>query len=202
MENLDFLPERTRLQRLRRIRLVRQVYLTVLCAAVLAVIGYTRQGAVQKAQASLEAVNEQQRQLQRQVSTRQDLERQLGEFQVLKRINDDLGSRIGAMDLLAELDKILPRNMALTNLGFEAVQLQVPVKQADPSRSDSGKTVTVKRIRLMLTGIAPTDVDVATFIGQLSASPLMEDVNMGYTRTVEYHGHLVREFQASCFIAP
>jgi hypothetical protein len=62
--------------------------------------------------------------------------------------------------------------------------------------------VTVKRVRLMLTGIAPGDVDVANFIGQLSASPLVEDVNMGYAKTVEFRGRLAREFQASCYITP
>jgi hypothetical protein len=209
MENLDFLPERTRLGRERRRRLFRQGYLTVVCIAGLVAVGYVRQGSVRQAQASLESLNAQQQQLQRQVSLRQDLERQLGEFQLLKRINDDLGSRVCALDVLAELDKLLPRNMALTNLSFEAVQLQVPLKQpsgGDSSRavpvSDPGKMVTVKRVRLMLTGIAPGDVDVANFIGQLSASPLVEDVNMGYAKTVDFRGRLAREFQASCYITP
>ena len=210
MENLDFLPERTRLQRERRRRLFRQGYLTLICIAGLVVVGYVRQGSVRQAQASLDSLNAQQQQLQRQVSMRQDMERQLGEFQLLKRINDDLGSRVCALDMLAELDKLLPRNMALTNLSFEAVQLQVPLKQptggGDPGRVapavDTGKTVTVKRVRLMLTGIAPGDVDVANFIGQLSASPLVEDVNMGYAKTVDFRGRLAREFQASCYITP
>jgi Tfp pilus assembly protein PilN len=209
MENLDFLPERTRLQRQRRRRLFRQGYLTVVCIVGLVAVGYLRQGSVQQAQASLESLNAQQQQLQRQVSMRQDLERQLGEFQLLKRINDDLGSRVCALDVLAELDKLLPRNMALINLSFEAVQLQEPLKQpgaGDPNRaapvSDPGKMVTVKRVRLMLTGIAPGDVDVANFIGQLSASPLVEDVNMGYAKTVDFRGRLAREFQASCYITP
>jgi Tfp pilus assembly protein PilN len=210
MQNLDFLPERTRLQRQRRRRLFRQGYLTVVCIAGLVAVGYMRQGSVRQAQASLESLNTQQQQLQRQVSMKQDLERQLGEFQLLKRINDDLGSRVCALDVLAELDKLLPRNMALTHLSFEAVQLQVPLKQgsggADPTRavtvSDPGKMMTVKRVRLMLTGIAPSDVDVANFIGQLSASPLLEDVNMGYAKTVDFRGRLAREFQASCYITP
>ncbi len=67
---------------------------------------------------------------------------------------------------------------------------------------DANKTVTLKRVRLLITGVAPGDVDVANFIGQLSASPLLEDVNMGYTKTVEYRGHLAREFEASCYITP
>ena len=205
MENLDFLPERIRLARQRRTRLVRQGYLTAVCIVALVVLGYLRQGSVRQAQASLEALNTQQIQIQRQISMRQELEHKLADLETVKRINDGLGSRVRAMDVLAELDKVLPRNMALTHLSFEAVQYQVPVKAADggaPSPVDANKTVTLKRVRLLITGVAPGDVDVANFIGQLSASPLLEDVNMGYTKTVEYRGHLAREFEASCYITP
>ena len=63
-----------------------------------------------------------------------------------------------------------------------------------------GKEITRKRLRLVLTGLAPGDVDVANFIGQLSGSPVFEDVNMGYARNVEFNGRLAREFQASCYV--
>ncbi len=134
MENLDFLPERIRLARQRRTRLVRQGYLTAVCIVALVVLGYLRQGSVRQAQASLEALNTQQIQIQRQISMRQELEHKLADLETVKRINDGLGSRVRAMDVLAELDKVLPRNMALTHLSFEAVQYQVPVKAADGGR--------------------------------------------------------------------
>ena len=211
MENLDFLPERIRLQRQRRKLLLWQSYLTVLCIAGLVALGYVRQESVSRAQAGLDALCSQKNQLLRRGSLPKDLETQLGELQVLKRIDDKLGSRVGALDVLAELDKLLPRNMALMNLSMEAVQSQMPLKQpqngeGDPARvapvNDNAKMVTIKRVRLMLTGIAPSDVDVANFIGQLSASPLLEDVNMGYTKNIEFRGRLAREFQASCYVTP
>ncbi len=59
----------------------------------------------------------------------------------------------------------------------------------------------VRRVRVVLAGLAPTDVDVANFIGQLSASPLFENVNMGYAKTVRFRGRSAREFQASCYLA-
>ena len=52
-----------------------------------------------------------------------------------------------------------------------------------------------------LTGLSPTDIEIANFIGQLSASPLFEDVNMGYARTEEFDGRVGRKFQASCLVA-
>ena len=53
----------------------------------------------------------------------------------------------------------------------------------------------------MLTGMAPTDVDVANFIGQLSASCLFKNVNMGYAKTVTFQRRSAKEFQASCYLA-
>jgi Tfp pilus assembly protein PilN len=67
--------------------------------------------------------------------------------------------------------------------------------------SGAVKEVTVKRVQLLVTGLAPSDVDVANFIGHLSASPLFEDVNMGYAKNVVVRGRTAREFQATCFVA-
>ena len=66
--------------------------------------------------------------------------------------------------------------------------------------SGAGGQQVSRRIRLVLTGLAPSDIDVANFIGQLASSPLFEDVNMGYAKTVFHENYEAREFQASCFI--
>ena len=58
----------------------------------------------------------------------------------------------------------------------------------------------VKRVLLVIDGMAPNDVDVANFIGQLSACPLFEDVHMGYAKTVRFRGAEAREFQAKCYV--
>jgi len=90
------------------------------------------------------------------------------------------------------------------------VELRETIRPSRPSgapgramTADGGskpRVIRTKRMRLVLTGLAPTDVDVANFIGQLSASPLFEDVNMGYAKTVSVEGLTAREFQASCYV--
>ena len=203
MQDIDFLPERIRLQRLRRRRLTRQGYLLTLVIVGVVIWGYSWRGRVSRAQAELDLLHDRSVSVQRLLSNRDRLEQEQGELLIKERINTTLGSRISTQDLLAELERLLPRGVSLISLDLEAVQMRMP--EASDSGAARGASVTerprdqmVNRVRLVLTGIAPNDVDVANFIGQLSASPLLEDVNMGYAKTLVYRGHRAREFQASC----
>lgn len=86
----------------------------------------------------------------------------------------------------------MPESMTLTKLNMETVEVAVPVEPAGGNRSnrplavEKSRSQVVKRVRLTLTGMAPTDVDVANFIGQLAGSKLFENVNMGYARNVTF----------------
>lgn len=206
MQNIDFLPEKIKQQRARRRRLVRQGYLLVVCLISLGVLGYIRHGRINKAQAQLVLLDERVKNVRQQLAMREDLERQQAELLIKKRIDDLLGSRVDTLDLLAELERVLPATVSLTSLKIEAMDVRVPIK---PVKVEAGQTVpgtqrqrerTIRRVRLLLTGLAPTDVAVANFIGQLSASPVFEDVNMGYTKNVIFENHVARQFQTSCHV--
>lgn len=210
MKSIDFLPERIRQQRRRRRALKRQVYLLALCIGGLALLGYLRQGRIAHTEAQLALLTERSTNLQRQIAMRVLLEKEQGELFVKQRVDEDLGSRVNALDILGELERVVSQRLTLTKLTLEATELHQPAepakggRQARPRppgrRRDEKPAQVVRRIRMVLTGLAPTDIDVANFIGQLSASPLFEDVNMGYTRTTDYKGCKAREFQTSCFV--
>jgi len=207
MDSIDFLPERIRVARQRRRRIQRQAYLLVCCAAALVALWYVRQGRIQTAQAELETLSGRVANVQKQLEFRESLERQQADLMVMRLIEQDLGSRVNALEVLAELDGLLPESIALQEMRLETMPIKVPVRKTHTGQvarrateaSKQSETV-VKRVRLVLTGLSPTDVDVANFIGQLSASPLFEDVNMGYTRNEEYKGRRARKFQASCYV--
>jgi Tfp pilus assembly protein PilN len=202
---VDFLPERIRNQRLRTRRVIRRGCLVVLCSLALVALGYMRQGSIQKAQAELKSLRDSNSDVQRQLRLRQDLERQQAQMQIMKRVDDLQGSQTNALDVLAEVTHLMPVGIALTNLNFEAVDAKVPAEGnpagAARAAGASGRKTVVKRVYLTVTGLAPSDVDVANFIGQLSASPLLEDVNMAYARNVEFRDRTAREFQVSCYLA-
>ncbi len=209
MLNIDFLPERIKLQRAHRKRLIRQGYLLVSCVVALGVLAYARYGRVKSAQAELLLLTERSANVRQQLVMRGSLERQQGELAVKKRIDDQLGSRINVLDILAELSRLLPESMSITKFRFEAMEVPQAVKSACGGEHSGGlrtagrsrpKFRMVKRILLIINGLAPNDVDVANFIGLLSACPLFEDVHMGYAKTLEFRGQESREFQAKCYV--
>ena len=117
-------------------------------------------------------------------------------------------SRTDCTAVLAELCRLTPNNMALVSLELKPVDVTVEEETRGRNTSDhvrrgSGRRQSnkkVRRVQLVICGLAPGDVEVANFIGQLSASPLFQDVNMGYARTRELQDRIAREFQASCYL--
>jgi len=209
MNEIDFLPERIKIQRSRRHRLVRQGYLLAICVLGLAVLGYVRQGRISKAKAELQMLDERTTNIRNQLNLLDILQRQQADLMTMKRIDDKLGSSVSALYILVELGRIQPIGMALRELKMETMTVRIPISRADRTHTSATATQAgarlkkermVKRVRLTITGLAPTDVDVANFIGQMSASPLFEKVNMGYAKNAEFRGRSAREFQASCYL--
>ena len=212
MREVDFLPERIRRQRRRWRRLLRQGYLLAACVATMVALTYVRQGQLVRAEGQVVALSERAQNIQRQIAMIPDVQRQMADLLIKKRIDAELGSRADCTGVLAELCQLAPPNITLISLELRTVNLRVsPVKPsrrsslrsavAAPAKSPNRAATTVRRVRLMLTGLAPTDVDVANLIGQLSASCLFEDVNMGYAKTVTFQSRSAKEFQASCYLA-
>ncbi len=210
MHKIDFLPERITLQRARRRNLLQNGYMVILFVAGLAMVWYVRQGLISTAYAELEQMNTRSTNIHQLNAKRGEFETELTLLRTKESISKDLGSRINAADLLVELQKVVPDAMAITALRLETVKQRVKIRRAVGavnrsrrmvSASDVGeKDRTISRFRLRITGLAPVDVDVANFIGQLSASPLFEDVSMGYSKNTIFRGRKAREFQADCYV--
>jgi len=208
MQEIDFLPERIKAQRARRRRLVRQGYLLLVAVAALGAWFYFGRQRVARAQAELDVLRGRSENMQRQLALKIDLQEQLEELLIKERVSKHLGSRANVLDVADELERLLPASMFLMKLNLDTIEFTMPKdregatnrsRQATPA-SGGRKQETVKRVRLLITGMAPDDVAVANFIGQLSASPLFEEVNMGYTKNIVYQKRGAREFQASCYV--
>ena len=207
MAIVDFLPEQIRIQRARRRRLIRQGYLLAICLAALTALGYVRHGRIAQAHGEVGLLTERSTTVQAQLAMRADLEAQQAELLVKQRIDEHLGSRVSALDVLGELQQLTSARLTLTSMTIHATELRLPVTPGvDRSgslrvASEGGPELPAyRRVRLVLSGLAPSDIDVANFIGQLAASPLFEDVRMGYTKTVVHEHHEAREFQVSCLV--
>ena len=203
---IDFLPEHIRTQRARRRHFKRQGCLMALCLIGMVALGQMRSARISQAQAELDLLTDRGQQARQQIEQRDELEAQQAELMVKKRIDDSLGTRVNAMDILGELQRATPERLTLTSMTIHATELPTPSApvaglQVAGAPVPGMEMPAPRRLRLVLTGLAPSDIDVANFIGQLAASPLFEDVNMGYTKTIVHEKHEAREFQASCFVA-
>ena len=208
IDKIDFLPERVRVQRSRRRRIVGQAYFLVACLIGMVLLGYGQHCRVAEASAELTTLDTQVEDIRQRLSLRGELANREAELQIFARIEADLGSRVEVLDVLSELERVMPTSIVLRDLKLETKEFSVaiePLANHEPHRKGGRlprpKERKVKRIRLLLTGLSPTDVDVANCVGQLSASPLFEEVNMAYARQGKCRGRNAREFQVSCFVA-
>jgi Tfp pilus assembly protein PilN len=184
-----------------------RTYLLAVCLVGLAGLGYMFHVWVQEAEEELSILQGRSTAMHQQLDLRDSLESQLADLMIKKRIEERLGRRVGTLGVLGELQRVMPESMALTGLTMETVEVHMPASAASAGsssgpgpRGSAKQEKAVKRVRLVITGLAPTDVDVANFIGQLASSPVFEDVNMGYARNVAFRSRNARKFQASCYV--
>ena len=205
---VDFLPERLTIHRAMRARLIRQGYLLGIMLTALIGLAYFNGERIGRAEAQIGALDNQSSNMTRQVETMHDLQRQLADLMIKQRIDNRLGSRINGMDILGELGRILPESMALTSLELDARAVIVKLKPAGGGvptaaggrRAGKDRNKTINRLKLTLTGLSSNNVDVANFIADLSASPLFEEVDMGYAKNIVFREKAAKEFQASCLV--
>ena len=208
MKEINFLPERIKQQRKRWRRLICQGYLMAICIAGLGVMMYAFGLRVDKARNELRMLQSRSKAMDSQLALRDKLNDQLAEMMIKGRIEEQLGRCVGTLDVLGELQRVMPESLALTHMTMQTVEVPLELAPAQRrnsankpvARSGSAKTKMVKRVRLVLTGMAPTDVDVANFIGQLAGSRLFEDVSMDYAKNVTFRNRGARKFQANCYL--
>jgi len=207
MNQIDFLPKRIRHQRSVYRQLRRQGLTVVLVAAALVLLGYFNEVRIANAQADLTAHRNRLDQLAVELKMLPELSEQLADGQIKRRISRELGSRLTINALLAELGRLLPPAACLTGIECSTIDA---IPDTNPRRGrnrDKQQTddpvATQRRVRLVVKGIAPTAVDVADFIGKLSASPLFTDVKMGYAKTLvlENQNRKARSFQVTFLVA-
>lgn len=208
MDSVDFLPQRIRIQRDRRKRIIRQAYLVAVCAAALAGLAFIRAGRLEKASAQASLLDQCTANVQRDIGRKGVLEGQLRDMMVKKRIEEHLGGRVSAQLMLAEFQKLLPAHVFLTKLEFETTEVQQPYSADRPvsaraiiSPKNQPKVEAIKRVRVVVTGMAPSDMDVATLIGGLTTSALFENVTMEYSKNVTIDGRIANEFRVGCYVA-
>ncbi len=204
MIHVEFLPDRIVRQRRRARSIVRQCCLMLTCILAVAVLAYLRQGQVKQARAECATLAAQATDTVSRAGLRATYEEQLAELLVKKSIGDQIGNRASALDVLSELQTLVPPELTLMELKSETTLV---ASRSDMSNSSARPVAgaapvpPMQRTRLVIRGIAPSDIEVANFIGQLASSPLFEGIRMGYSRVGEHAGRDVRQFEVRLMVA-
>lgn len=209
MNLIDFLPKRIRHQRSAYRHLRRQGLALTLVVVVLGGVGYFNELRIANAQSDLMAQQNRADALAATLTVLPELTAQLADGQIKARISRELGSRLTINALLAEVGRLLPPSSCLTSLECSTIDAVAQFagrqksQQARKQGRDEAVSPTRKRVRLVVTGLAPTAIDVADFIGRLSASPLFCDIRMGYAKTVviERENRKARSFEVTFLVA-
>jgi Tfp pilus assembly protein PilN len=113
-----------------------------------------------------------------------------------EQIQTRLGVYVETARLLGTIASIMPVNMSLLSIQADAKEVVQPMSALtraalkDPTRPPADRRLFVK-----LGGVAPTDVDLATFVTELNKVPFFEDVAPSSFKERRKDGHVMREFE-------
>jgi Tfp pilus assembly protein PilN len=128
------------------------------------------------------------RQLDEYTALRQQLQQQ---HEVLRK----LGLHVEASRLLSALDRVMPREMTLLEINIDTKEMIRPIDLNAPKDSKKQQPPMDRRLTVKLKAVAPTNVDVANFLAELTNVPFFENVApRGIDPRIE-RGHEMRQFE-------
>ena len=124
----------------------------------------------------------------------------------------ELIERVPRSTLLGTVNNALPNGTSLVKLELSTRHV---IRQARPAKSASGKSgklTTEQRapkaepgpavVSMEITGLAPTDIEVARLIANLARTALTDTVDLVYSQEKEHKKAKVREFQITMTLKP
>lgn len=196
MRELDFLPKwYSQLQRRRRL-LALQIWMSLLLIGGLGLslflVQRNQRGAAQ-ALDSLQVQLTQTRSQLQQMDRLEELKRAWGQkAEVLRQ----LGVHVESARLVGKLSDAMPDSVSLLGLVSEAEETPVVLSAAARAAlKDPTKPPMERRLRVRLQGVAPTDVEMATFLTELTRVPFLDQVQLSFVRERPDPSQPLREFE-------
>ena len=201
MREIDFLPGWYPAIQRRYRAMVMQAWATLLVAMLIG--GYAVAKRVQvfqarqitaQTEAQIRVSQQQLAQLTRKLKYESELREQ---DQIVAR----LGLGVETTRLLQGMEDAMTPEMALTDLSLETVEQARPTQSliAMNRRATNDTTPDVdRRLKVVVSGVAPTDTDSATFVEQLLKMKVFDNVALAYMHEGRSRdGHVTREFQVT-----
>ncbi|CAN5620261.1 hypothetical protein BH09PLA1_BH09PLA1_26360 [soil metagenome] len=154
-----------------------------------------------------EQMQEKQRTMARQAELAASLLEKVPRSFILAEITNAMPPGVSLMDFTLESKKraIAPPVNAAAGTAFEQRKQTEAQKKANAAAAAANQHLAEMKVfdvGMKLTGVAPTDVQVAQFIRRLGSSKLLKDVNMVITDEFTQDGEPMRKFVVECTLDP
>jgi hypothetical protein len=194
MREVEFLPG-WYAQLLRRRRwVILQTWLTIAVAGGLAMRLSLLDRNVKADEAALDTLRGQ---LVQTHSTLQQMER----LEVLRKkwreqaeVLTRMGVHVESGRLIGKLAEAMPESISLLQFHMAMEETALPIPAGTTIAANAQRPMD-RRLRVRLQGVAPTDVELATFLTELNRVSFFERVAPTYVRDRRQSGHKLREFE-------
>lgn len=114
--------------------------------------------------------------------------------EVLERI----GLSVESTRLLGTIAQATPTAVALNGFNLQTEEKAEVPRTGAAARAMKDKAPAMDRkLRVRITGMAPSDAEVWDMVTKLTQYPFFEDVSMTNSKEADYEGRLVREFEVA-----
>jgi Tfp pilus assembly protein PilN len=198
MRELEFLPAWYKQIHDRKRMVVLQSWLTGALLVGLGAYFFLANRNVAASQESVALLDNQLAEMHQQLQKLHGLRDVQKQFRQQDQVISKLGLHVEATRLLNTLDTVVPPEMTILDLSMDnEEQLRAPsLLLASPEALQKDPAVD-RKLRVKLTGVTPTDIELANFLKGLTTVPFFEQLSMTYTRDRSDHGLTMREFEVT-----
>jgi hypothetical protein len=194
MRELEFLPAWYPQLRQRKRLVHLQGWLTVLLIIGICVYLFLKDRNIAVAEQVLAGKNSELSQRQSQLAEMDKLEAMRRQLRRQAQITSRLGLYVETCTVVRELERLMPRQMSLTAFQLENDE---KTEQSAIAAARGGEPAVDRRLRVRIQAVCPTAVDMASFLTQLSAVPVFEQVNLNRAGETTDKGHTMHEFEVT-----
>lgn len=196
MRELEFLPDWYRNVLRRRAWVIAQAWGTAGLVVVLLIWACVAQFQAMWAQHEERRVAELVQKSQKDVDELRLLQHEKNTWNERGEVMAKVGLSVESTRLLQTIADAAPATITLTSFNMQTEErIQVP-RSGAAARAMKDKTPTMDRkLKVRLTGFAPSDAEVWDLVAQLTQYPFFEDVQPTKTTESDWEGRLVKEFE-------
>ena len=198
MREIDFLPP-WYAQFLRRRRTVFfQTWVTMGVALGLGLWMFLAERNQRSAEGVLDTLSGQIQQTSTQLQQMERLEMLRRQLRQQAEVLTKLGIHVEAGRLITKLSDATPPSLSFLSLNIDTDEIPVQLSAAERATLKEGSKPPVdRRLRVRLQGVAPTDLELATFLTDLNQTSFFERPALTYVKERRESGHVLREFEVT-----